>query len=197
MSSGLPAHLQGLQRAVTLDTEPKTYSYYKFLQKVVPFVQKQEATSPYYRLHYVFVHEERRDFLDLTGTIGEVLGTLDFLSTEYGIPKHALFEYVTVYQTGRNALSGKVDPLLAEGYANIAQNNLNKKTSLTQRHQEFDQLEKNRMRAFEESKMGMRLPLNIVDYGVSEFMFGKKTPKASRRRPRRRSATSRRRRNRS
>lgn len=206
MASGLPAHMQGVQELYGTHA-PQTYTYPQFLQKVVPFVKRQEAKSPFYRLHYVFVHEERRDFLDLTGTLERVLGVLDLLSQMYGIPVDMLFEKVTVFGTGRNALAHKVDPLLAEGYKNIAVQDVEKMmevpnfkgapppTSMRQREQAFQQLQQNRVRAFEASQRAQHsLPSNILEFGIRPFMLGTRTATSTRRSRRRRRSTRRRRR---
>lgn len=210
MASGLPAHMQGIQ-GLYGPHAPRTYTYPQFFQKVVPFVKRQEAKSPYYRLHYVFVHEERRDFLDLTGTLERVLAVLDLLSQMYGIPVDMLFEKVTVFGTGRNALDQKVDPLLAEGYKNIAMQNVEKMmdvrnfkgvlpplipvfTSMRQRERAFQQLQQNRMGAFEASQRAQHsLPSNILEFGIRPFMLGTRTATRRSRRGKRSSRTRRRR----
>lgn len=185
--NGLPAHLQGVQGSFV----PHTYTFPTFLRKIVPFVKQQEARSPYYRAYYVFEHGERHDFLDVTGTIGRVLEILEQTSREEGIPFNELFETATVFGSGRNAMTAKVDPLLAEGYTNIA---ANAPEDLRARNRQTRRQQQKRWNTFQESKMGQHLPMNILDYGIAPFMFGtrgapknvSKTPHVSTRRNQRR-----------
>lgn len=190
--NGLPARFQGIQGSLA----PRTYTYPTFLKKIVSFVKKQEEKSPYYRLYYVFQHGDRRDFLDVTGKIDRVLDVLNAVGHGKRIPFEELFETVTVYGTGRNAIMDKVDPLLADGYTNIA---ADEGGNLRRRNQLVQQEQHERWNTFQESKMADKLPLNVLEHQIAPFMFGARgVPKVNgvktrRRKSRRRGRTLRRR----
>ena len=151
MASGLPAHLQGIRGPL----ESRTYTFPRFLQRVVPFVRRQETRSPYYRLYYVFEHEDRRDFLDLTGTIDEVLNVLTYVAANQHVPLEEVFEKVTVYGSGK-------DVHLPHGYTNVAAEN-NTRGFMRNRHTSARNSQQRRLQVFEEeTPMGQTLPLNVL-----------------------------------
>jgi hypothetical protein len=93
--------------------------YKQFLETMVPKIREAEPHSRGI-LFYVCVNHERRDFFDMWSGIDFLISHLQQYANTSGIPFETMWTDVYVWTHSSDAHKELIDPLLAEGYRDIA-----------------------------------------------------------------------------
>ncbi len=71
------------------------------MQRIIGQLRSRESRYPYIQYHYLFMHRDRQDYLDLRGTVAAVETALTYVAAGTGVSIGDLFTDVVVY--GRSA----------------------------------------------------------------------------------------------